>query len=85
MFQILRIVFCILACICTTAGFFIGAYFGFGYAMIAFAAAIVFALMMFFVKDGNPFHREKEVPKTDFMNSDEENAKIRKEQENTKQ
>ena len=75
MFSVLRIIFCILACIGVTAGFFIGAYLGFEYALISFGAAALFAILMFAVKEP---HREKE-KKPDFMFSEEENAHIRDE------
>ena len=78
MFRALRTVFCILACLCVAAAALVGTFFGLLYALIAVAAALVFGILMLVFKDGNPFRKEQELPKTDFMNSEEENEKIRK-------
>ena len=73
---VLRVTFCILACICTAAAVPIGIFFEW-WCLVPIAAAFVFAFLMFGAKNG--FRREKPEAKTDFMNTDEENEKIRKE------
>ena len=77
----LRIVFCILACLCVAASIFLGAFLGWAYFFIAVAAAVLFGGAMFFVKKkSEPVER-----RTDFMNSPEENDKIREENDSQKQ
>lgn len=79
MFRVLRIVFCILACLSVAAIIPVGVIWDFSFSLIPVGCALLFALLMFWVKDGNPFDKPKEEPHTDFMNSEEENEKIRKE------
>ena len=76
--KILQMIFCILSAISVVAAFFLGVFFGFGFALIGAAAALVFLLLTLWAKYGNPFRRPKEEPHTDFMNSEEENEMIRK-------
>lgn len=71
----LRITFCILACTCTAAAVPVGIFFEW-YCLIPVGGAFLFGFLMVAAK--NNFRREKPVPKTDFMNTDEENEKIRK-------
>ena len=73
--KILRITFCILSCICVAAVVPIGIFFEW-YCLIPAAAAFAFAVLTVAAKNG--FRREKPAPKTDFMNSEEENEQIRK-------
>lgn len=72
--KILRITFCILSCICVASCILVAVFFGL-WALVPFGGAIVFGGLMFAAK--NNFRREKPKPKTDFMNSDEENEAIR--------
>ncbi|MDE6411542.1 MAG: hypothetical protein K2L02_03280 [Clostridia bacterium] len=71
---VLRITFCVLACICTAAAVPIGIFFEW-WCLVPVAAACIFALLMIAAK--NNFTRPKKEARTDFMNSDEENEKIR--------
>lgn len=71
---VLRVTFCILACICAAAAVPIGIFFEW-WCLVPIVAAFLFALLMFAAKNG--FTRFKPEPRTDFMNSDEENEKIR--------
>lgn len=73
--KILQIVFCILSCLCVVSAFLLGAFFGILYCLIAFAGAAVFAFLMMLVKNGS--FRSRDIPKTDFMNTAEENDAIR--------
>lgn len=75
--QVFQIVFCICSALCVIAAFFLGVFLGFLYALIGAAAALFFLCLTLLMKNGNPFRREKEEPKTDFMLSDEENDRIR--------
>jgi len=76
MSKILRIVFCILACLCVAATVVVGAVFGLLYCLIPLGCALVFAALMCLFKN-EPWNRPKKQPRTDFMNSEEENARIR--------
>ncbi len=69
----LRITFCILACISVAAVVPVGIFFDW-YCLIPVVAAAAFAALTVGAKNG--FKRPKPVPKPDFMNSDEENEKI---------
>lgn len=73
--NVLRITFCIIACICVAAVVPVGIFFEW-YCLIPLCAAFVFGALTVAAKNG--FRREKPAPKTDFMNSDEENDRIRK-------
>ena len=48
--KILRIAFCILACLCLAASILLGIFFGILWFLVAIAAAALFALCMFFCK-----------------------------------
>ena len=72
---VLRIVFCILACICAAAAVPIGIFFEW-WCLVPIVAAFAFGLIMIMVK--NASSRPEEKVYTDFMNTDEENEKIRK-------
>lgn len=71
----LRIVFCILACACVAAAVPIGIFYEW-WCLVPIAAAGIFALLMIAAKNG--FSRPKKEVKTDFMNTDEENERIRR-------
>lgn len=73
--QILRIIFCILSCLCIASAIFLWIYVGIWWFLLAVVLALVFAGLMLLCKEGNPF--KKEPPKPDYMNSDEENEEIR--------
>ena len=72
---ILRVTFCILACLCAACAVPIGIFFEW-WCLIPVVAAGVFAMLMFGAQNG--FSRPKKEIRTDFMNSDEENEQIRK-------
>ncbi|MBR7186596.1 MAG: hypothetical protein IKD43_03825 [Clostridia bacterium] len=74
----LQIVSCILACICTATSVIVGIFFGFLYFAIFAIVAAAFALLMFFAKKKA---EPPQPPRPDFMNTEEENAAIRKMQE----
>lgn len=71
---VLRITFCILACLCAAVAVPIGIFFEW-WCLVPIAAAFLFALLMLAAKNG--FVRTKAAPRTDFMNTNEENEKIR--------
>ena len=74
----LKIVFCIVACLFAAAAIPVGAIFGcVWFLALAVAAALAAGLMLFFKKRSDP----KPPPEPDFMNSDEKNAEIRKQNE----
>ncbi len=75
--QIFQVVFCICSVLCAAAAFFLGVFLGFFYALIGAGAALIFLLLTLLMKHGNPFRREEEEPHPDFMNTDEENERIR--------
>lgn len=70
----LQITCCILSCLCVGATVLVGVLAGWLYALIPVVAAVLFALLMIGAKRG--FKRTPTPPRTDFMNSDEENRKI---------
>lgn len=74
--QFFQSLFCILSALCVVAAVFLGVFLDLFYALIGAGGAIAFLLLTLLVKHGNPFRREKEEPHPDFMNSDEENARI---------
>lgn len=76
--QIFQVIFCVLAVASVAAIFFLGAFLGWLYAFIGVGAAILFACLMLWCKNGNPFSRPPQEPHTDYMNTDEENEEIRK-------
>ena len=78
--KILQITFCILACLSVAASVLLGVFLGFAYCVIALAVAVLFAALMLFVKNGSL--KPKEEPRVDFMNSEEENERLRRESEN---
>ena len=78
---VLRVTFCILACLCAACAVPIGIFFEW-WCLVPVAAAFVFALLMFAAKNG--FTRPKKEARTDFMNTDEENEKIRNDKRETK-
>ncbi len=80
MFRVLSIVFCVIACILIATAVVVGALVGIWWGVGEVVAAAFCVLLMLVFKNGNPFKRKKE-RKTDFMNTDEENEEIRKEQE----
>lgn len=73
--KILRIIFCILSCLCVAVCVPIAVFFSV-WALVPLGGAAVFGLLMFAAK--NNFKKPKPEPKPDFMNTDEENAKINK-------
>ncbi len=76
--KILQIIFCILSCLCVAASVFVGIFCGWGWFALVIAFAVLFGGAMFLVKRKiNPPQRT-----TDFMNSDELNEEIKKENEN---
>lgn len=79
-----QIVFCSLSALSALAAFALGVMFGFLYALIGIAATALFLALTLLCKYGLPFLK-KEPPRVDFMNSDEENEKIRAEQNETQE
>ena len=76
---VLRIVFCILTCICVAAAVPIGIFFEW-WCLIPIVAALGFGMFMVMAK--NASSRQEATPHTDFMNTDEENEHIRNNDEN---
>lgn len=74
---ILRIVFCVLACLCTAVAVPIGIFFNW-WSLIPIAGAVACTIAMFMVKSASA--RAEEKTGVDFMNTDEENEKIRREE-----
>ena len=72
---VLRMIFCILACLCAAVAVPIGIFFEW-WCLIPIVAAFAFGLAMIMVKNASAPSEEK--THTDFMNTDEENEKIRK-------
>lgn len=70
--KILRIVCCILSCLCLAALVPIAIFFEWWCLMCLFGAFIFGGLMFLFIRLGQP----KRGPRTDFMKSEEENAEI---------
>ena len=71
---VFRIVFCILACACAAAAVPIGIFFEW-WCLIPIVGAFVFGLLMIAAKNASAPPEEK--VHTDFMNTDEENERIR--------
>ena len=78
---VLRITISIIACIATAAAVPVGIFYEW-WSLNPIAAAFIFAFLMIAAKNG--FTRPKAEARTDFMNSDEENEKIRNEKRETK-
>ena len=78
--QIFQTVFCVLSVLSVAAVLLVGILAGWLYALIAVAAAILFACLMFWCKNGNPFRKPPEEPHADYMNTDEENDRLNKKQ-----
>ena len=78
--KVLQTIFCILAVLSVAAVLLVGILAGWLYALIAVAAAILFACLMFWCKNGNPFRKPPEEPHADYMNTDEENDRLKKKQ-----
>ena len=76
--KIFQMIFCILSAISVVATVFLGIFGDIPYVLIGIASALFFLVLTLFTKYGNPLRRPKEGPKTDFMNSDEENEQIKK-------
>ncbi len=74
--NLLQIIFCILSVLCVAATLLVGVLVSWLYALIAAAAAILFACLMLWCKNGNPFRRPPEEPHADYMNTDEENERL---------
>ena len=79
---VFQIIFCILAVLAVVAASVLGILYGFLYFLAGAAVALIFAVLMFLMKSGG---RKKAEPQVDFMNSDEENAAIRKSLEDAEQ
>ena len=77
----LRIVACVLACLSLAAITPVACFFPIEYVSIPVVATGVFALFMLLARRKTPPERAREVS---FMNTDEENEAIRKEQEKKK-
>ena len=75
--KILTILFCILSCLCVAACVPVFIYFKL-WGFVCAGAAALFALLMVGAKHG--FKRTPPQKQTDFMNTDEENEQIRREQ-----
>ncbi len=74
--QIFQTIFCVLSVASVISVFFLGVYLGWLYALIGVGAAILFACLMLWCKNGNPFRRPPEEPHADYMNTDEENERL---------
>ena len=78
--KILRIVSCVLSCLCLAALVPVAIFFEW-WCILCLVGAVFFGGMMFlFIRLAEP----KRAPRTDFMKSDEENAKILQEREQHK-
>lgn len=71
----LRIVFCILSCVCVAASVFIGFYFGWEWFLITACGAVLFGAGMLFAKNKS----EPKPRSADFMNDERENEEINEE------
>ena len=70
--KVLRIVFCILACLCVAAIVPVAVFFEW-YCLLCVGGAVLFGGGMFLMRR---LMQPKPLPKPDFMNSDEENERI---------
>lgn len=80
MTRIFRIVFCVLACLFVAAVIPVGAILGLRWGIACAAAACVFGVLTVLLRNAQAKKVLPTVP--DFMNSPEENEKIRSEREN---
>ena len=76
--QIFQTIFCILSVLSAASVLLLGVLVGWLYAFIGVGATILFACLMLWCKNGNPFRKPPEEPHTDYMNTEEENEEIRK-------
>ena len=76
---VFQIIFSILAAISFLVAGILGFLKGLVYFFGGVAVTLVFVGLMLFMKYGNPFSKHEE-PKVDFMNTDEENERIREDQ-----
>lgn len=74
--NILRVVFCILSCLCVASSVIFLLYLGVWWFIGDLALGLVSIVLMFALKGDIALFRKK-TPKPDFMNTDEENEKIR--------
>lgn len=65
-----QIVFCLLSAACVVSSVFIWVYCGFLWFLVAVAAALLFACLMFLMKNGNPFRRTPKEPHPDYMDEE---------------
>lgn len=79
---VFQIIFCILAASSVLAASILGILYGFVYFLVGAAVALIFAVLMFLMKNGP---QKKAEPQPDFMFSDEENEAIRKALEDAQQ
>ena len=78
--RVFRIVCCILSCLSVAATVPVGIFCGeLVYILIPIALAALFAMLMVFAKKKS---EPRQPAETDFMNTDEENAAIREEEDN---
>jgi predicted MFS family arabinose efflux permease len=73
MLKILRILFCVVACLCVASAVFVGIFLGWQWCLICIAVACLFAVLMNWCRNAS----EKESQTPDFMNTPEENERIR--------
>ena len=73
--KILQIVFCLISGLFVVLATVLGIFFGLTAVLCCAGGALIFLALTFLMKYGNPFRKED--PKPDFMNSDEENERIR--------
>ena len=78
--KILRIVFCVFACLCVAAVVPVAIFFEWWCIVCVLGAALSAGAMLLTIRLSTP-----KVTPTDFMNTDEENAKILRERENNEQ
>lgn len=81
---VFQVIFCVLSCLSIVAAVFLGIFLGLLWCLVGIAAAAVFASLMLLMKHGSPFRAHTE-PRPDFMNTEEQNEKIRREAEQTKE
>lgn len=74
--KVLKIIFCILSCICVAAAIFVGIYYGWEWFFVVIAGAAAFAGGMFWAKKKSD---PPPKPSADFMNTDEQNEQIKQE------
>ncbi len=76
--KVLKIIFCILSCICVAASIFVGIFLGWEWFFVVIAGAAVFGGGMVWAKrKSDPPPK----PSADFMNTDEQNEQIKQENE----